>query len=89
MKTCNIIKVSSEINDHCATYVYVPLEYPLHGTSARNVWIYKYANYELLNKMNLSLIGHVFTKVLSMKCSYTQYEKKRKLLIIFGRLWLS
>ena len=45
-----IIKVPPEISDHSATYVHVPFEYHLNGTFTRNVWMYKYANYELLNK---------------------------------------
>ena len=45
-----IIKVPSEINDHCATYVYLQFEYPLYGTFTRNVWMYKFANYELFNR---------------------------------------
>ena len=57
----------NEISDHCATYVHIPFEYPLHGTFTRNIWIYKDANYELFNKKYLILIGHVCTKVLSMK----------------------
>ena len=32
--------------------------------------MYKYANYELLNKKNLGLIGHVFKKVLLVKLVY-------------------
>ena len=36
-----IIQVPNEISDHCATYVNIPFEYPLHGTFTRNVWIYK------------------------------------------------
>ena len=47
-----IIKVPAEISDHSATYVHVPFEYQLNGTFTRNVWIYKYANYELFNKTN-------------------------------------
>ena len=62
-----IIQVPNEISDHCATYVHIPFEYPLHDTFTRNVWIYKDANYELFNKKYLILIGHVFIKVLSMK----------------------
>ena len=46
-----IIKVPSEISDHCATYEYLPFEYPLHGTFTRNVWMYKFANYELFNRI--------------------------------------
>ena len=57
----------NEISDHCATYVHIPFEYPLHGTFTRNVWIYKDANYKFFNKEYLTLIGHVFIKVLSMK----------------------
>ena len=45
-----IIQVQSEISDHCATYVHIQFEYPLHDTFTRNVWIYKDANYELFNK---------------------------------------
>ena len=45
-----IIKVPSDISDHCATYIYLPFEYPVHGTFTRIVWMYKKANYELLNK---------------------------------------
>ena len=45
-----IIKVPPDISDHCATYVYLPFEYPVHGTFTRNVWMYKNANYELFNK---------------------------------------
>ena len=45
-----IIKVPPDISDHCATYVYLPLEYPVHGTFTRNVWMYKNANFELFNK---------------------------------------
>ena len=45
-----IIQVPNEISDHCATYVNIPFEYPLHGTFTRNVWIYKYKNYYFFNK---------------------------------------
>ena len=34
-----IIKVPSEITDHCATYVYLPFEHPLHGSFTRYVWM--------------------------------------------------
>ena len=40
-----IIKVPPHISDHCATYVYLPFMYPVHGTFTRNVWMYKGANY--------------------------------------------
>ena len=46
-----IIKVPPDISDHCATYVYLPFEYPVHVTFTRNVWMYKNANFELLNKI--------------------------------------
>ena len=36
-----IIQVPKEISDHCATYVHIPFEHPLHGTLTRNVWTYK------------------------------------------------
>ena len=39
-----------DISDHCATYVYLPFEYTVHGTFTRNVWMYKNANFELFNK---------------------------------------
>ena len=65
-----IIKVPPEISDHSATYVHVPFEYHLNGTFTRNVWMYKYANHKLLNKIILSLIGHVFMKVLLVKLVY-------------------
>ena len=39
-----IIKVLPDISDHCATYVYLPFEYPVHGTFTRNVWMNKNAN---------------------------------------------
>ena len=45
-----IIKVPPDISNQCATYVYLPFEYPVHGTFTRNVWMYKNANYELFNK---------------------------------------
>ena len=45
-----MFQVPNEISDHCATYVHIPFEYPLHDTFTRNVWIYKDANYELFNK---------------------------------------
>ena len=48
-----ITQVPNEISDHCATYVHIPFEYPLHGTFTRNVWIYKDTNYELFNKKNI------------------------------------
>ena len=32
-----IINVPSEISDHCATYVYLPFEYQLHGGFTGNV----------------------------------------------------
>ena len=45
-----IIKVPPDISDHCATYVYLPFEYPVHEYFTRNVWMYKNANFELFNK---------------------------------------
>ena len=32
-----IIKVPPDISDHCATYVYLPFEYPVRGINTRNV----------------------------------------------------
>ena len=46
-----IINVPSEISDHCATYVYLPFEYPFHGGFTGNVCMYKFASYELVNKI--------------------------------------
>ena len=40
-----IIKAPPDISDHCATFVYLPFEYPVHGTFTRNVWMYKNANF--------------------------------------------
>ena len=57
-----IIKVLPEISD-----VHVPFEYELNGNFTRNVWMYKYANYELFNKKYLNLIGYVFKRVLQVK----------------------
>ena len=45
-----IIRVPPDRSDHCATYVYLPFEYPVHRSFTRNVWMYKNANYELLIK---------------------------------------
>ena len=45
-----IIKEPSKISDQCATYVYLPFEYPIHGTFTITVWMYKFANYELFNR---------------------------------------
>ena len=47
------IKEPPEISDHSATYVRVPFEYQLNGIFTRNVWMYKYANYELFKKVLL------------------------------------
>ena len=65
-----IIQVPPKISDHSATYVPVPFEYQLNATFTRNVWIYKYANYELFNKKILIVIGHLFKKVLLVKEVY-------------------
>ena len=62
-----IIQLPNKISGHCATYVHIPFNYPLHDNFTRNELIYKDANYELFNKKYLILIGHVFIKVLSMK----------------------
>ena len=58
-----IIKVPPAISDHCATYVYLPFEYSVHGTFTRNVWMYKNANYELFNKKSPNLTGQTFNRV--------------------------
>ena len=49
-----IIIVPPEISDHSAIYVHVPFKNHLNGTFTRNVWMYKYANYESLNKKKKS-----------------------------------
>ena len=48
--TQGIIRVPPEISVHSATYVHLQFEYKLHRTFTRNIWMYKYANYELFNK---------------------------------------
>ena len=69
-----IIKVPSEISDHCATYVYLPFKYPLHGTFTRNVWISKFANYELFNRKILEFywpcLHQGTVKFIIFKCFY-------------------
>ena len=45
-----IIRDLPDISDHCAAYVYLPFEYPVHGTVTGNIWMYKNANCELFNK---------------------------------------
>ena len=40
-----IIGVPPDINDHCATYVYLPFEYPVHGSFTLTVRMYENANY--------------------------------------------
>ena len=45
-----IIRNLPDISDHCAAYVYLPIEYPVHGTVTQNVWMYKDANCELFDK---------------------------------------
>ena len=37
--TQGIIKVPPDITDYCDAYVYLPFEYPVHGTFTRNVWM--------------------------------------------------
>ena len=45
-----IIRDPPDISDHRATYVYLPFEYPVHGSFTRNVWMYKNANMNCLIK---------------------------------------
>ena len=62
-----IIQVPNEISDHCATYVHIPFECPLHDTFTK---MYGYKKVQIMNcsiKKYLILIGHVFIKVLPMK----------------------
>ena len=56
MTSLSINNVPSEISDHCATYVYLPFEYQLHGGFTGNVWMYKFASYELLNKTETNVL---------------------------------
>ena len=58
-----INKVPPDISDHCATYVYLPFEYPVHGTFTRNVWMYKMPILNCLTKNSPNLTGHVFIRV--------------------------
>ena len=44
-----ILEIPPAISDHSATYLYLPFQYPLHRSFTRNVWLYKNANFELLN----------------------------------------
>ena len=44
-----ILEIPPEISDHSATYLYLPFQYPLHRSFTRKVWLYKNANFELLN----------------------------------------
>ena len=47
-----ILEIQSEMGDHCATYLYLPFQYPLHISFNRKVRLYKNTNFELLsNKM--------------------------------------
>ena len=62
-----IIQVPNEISEHCATYVHIPFEYPLHITYTRNVWIYNMQNMNCSIKKYRISIGNVSIKVLSMK----------------------
>ena len=48
-----IIQVSNEISEHCATYVHIPFEYPLHITYTRNVWIYNMQYMNCSKKINI------------------------------------
>ena len=65
-----IIRVPPDISDHCATYVYQPFEYPVHGSFTPNVWMYINANYELFNERLQILTGHVFIRVVLMKLAH-------------------
>ena len=44
-----ILEIPPEISDHSATYLYLPFQYPLHRSFTRKVWLYKNANFELVN----------------------------------------
>ena len=40
-----ILQVSSEISDHCATFITLSFEYNIHYTFKRKIWLYKQDNY--------------------------------------------
>ena len=65
-----IIRVPPDVSDHCATYVYLPFEHPVHGSFTRNVWMYKNAKHELFNKNLSDFDWHVFTRVVLMKLAH-------------------
>ena len=69
-----ILEIPSEMSDHCATYLYLPFQYPLHISFTRKVRLYKHANFELLNnkilqfKETKSATINIFrTKIFSFK----------------------
>ena len=43
------LTVPSEISDHSATYILLPFPYELRKSFERTIYLYKKANFELLN----------------------------------------
>ena len=46
----SIIIFPQEISDHCATYVPIPFSYEIQQSYERTIWLYKKANFEMLNQ---------------------------------------
>ena len=75
-----IIRDLPDISDHCAAYVYLPIEYPVHGTVTGNIWMYKNAIVNCLIKSSPILTDHVFVRVVLMQLvHYSQKHKKKSL----------
>ena len=47
---CGTFPLPQAISDHCATYISIPFPYQTQPCFERNIWLYKRANYELLNQ---------------------------------------
>ena len=65
-----IIGVPPDISDHCATYVYLPFEYPVHGSFTQNDWMYKMQIMNCLIKSSPILTVHVFIRVVLMTLAH-------------------
>ena len=47
---CGTCTLPQAITDHCATYISIHFPYQTQPCSERTIWLYKRANYELLNQ---------------------------------------
>ena len=71
-----IIKVPPDISDHCATYVYLPFEYPVQSLEMSGCMKMQIEN--CLIKSSPILTDHVFVRVVLMKLvHYSQKHKKK------------